>query len=691
MSTLCASSSTKGTVLSKVAPRQVLSFLYPSELSSQALSRTRSLPKFRIPPRKVPTTISLEAWFLNSLSNAAHCRQHRPSPQTLYKFFTSHTSEYSTKRRHTYGASFQRQKHTQRLSSGKDTALKSEPTRKDLLASYRPASVGEEVESESESGFEFTDEEEAPLRNELDEENVDIAPQPQRLPKEPLASYSPFLDTQEEQNVQLNEQDGTIRAELLALIDPYHDDYIPYEPPRRYQPADGPHLTVSDKAEDEWPPPNKEWSAGSDTASILDLLDNTLRVISTDPEVTYQIYRTLPEPRAPYLSSQLRHRLLHHLSAVEEKNGDSMLRYLSVVDDMKSSAIPLLSSEWNSVISFVARYVARSTEVEVEAALKAWREMEYNAGVKADTCTFNILFDVASKAGQFTLAEMIHREMHSRGIEFDRYSHVGLIHFHGLRQDGDGVRAAFKALESAGEVIDNVVLNSLIYSFVHCHEATSAIAVYNFMKARVEINPLVLGDFRARKEIARVLKIWASYIKNRPHTREAFQENTPMAPNFRTFRILFKYFGVKLGDLQQVANLVDDSIQLNIPLRGTHFLSLFQGFAQHGGIRYTKWTLPLLERTYTSFLDALDGQPIQYGVHNKSNVLYMSKFMALSVLTAFSKCSGRSRTLEVWEELKERWKPDEDELDFMLTSMHQLFQGAETDVLVGHPSWILGV
>ena len=121
-----------------------------------------------------------------------------------------------------------------------------------------------------------------------------------------------------------------------------------------------------------------------------------------------------------------------------------MLRYLSVVDDMKGTAIPLSTYEWTSALSFASRYVARSTVVEVESALHMWREMEHVAGVKGNDATFNVLFDVACKAGKFTLAEMIYKEMRARGFEFTRYHHVSQIHYYGLKGDGDGARAAYK-------------------------------------------------------------------------------------------------------------------------------------------------------------------------------------------------------------------------------------------------------
>jgi len=146
----------------------------------------------------------------------------------------------------------------------------------------------------------------------------------------------------------------------MELVDQYsgesYTDQLPLlELPRLYQPSDGPHLMVSDKVEDEWPPPHRAWPADSETKVKLENLKIALRDFSKDSEEIYQLYRALPEPRAPYLESKTRHRMLRHLAVVERKDEHSMLRYLSVIDDMKGTAIPLTTSEWTSAISFAAR------------------------------------------------------------------------------------------------------------------------------------------------------------------------------------------------------------------------------------------------------------------------------------------------------------------------------------------------
>jgi hypothetical protein len=75
----------------------------------------------------------------------------------------------------------------------------------------------------------------------------------------------------------------------MALVDQYsgtsYTDQLPLlELPRLYQPGDGPHLTVSDKVEDEWPPPHNAWPANPEVKNKLVLIDKALRDFSKDPE-----------------------------------------------------------------------------------------------------------------------------------------------------------------------------------------------------------------------------------------------------------------------------------------------------------------------------------------------------------------------------------------------------------------------
>jgi pentatricopeptide repeat protein len=477
------------------------------------------------------------------------------------------------------------------------------------------------------------------------------------------------------------------REELFELVDQYsgnsYTDQLPLiDSPKLYQPSDGPHLTVSDKPEDEWPLPHHAWPADEATKIKLRDLRLALQDYSKDPQEIYRLYRALPEPRAPYLESRIRHKMLRRLSVVERKDEHSMLRYLSVVDDMKGSAIPLSSAEWTSAVSFAARYVPRSTEVEVEAALHMWREMEHVAGVRGHDATFNVLFDVACKAGKFVLAEMIYKEMEARGFEFNRYHHVSMIFYYGLQKNGDGARAAYKALVEAGEMVDTVVLNAMISALIRAHEPIAAENVYERMKkAHFERSGSKLQPrgFRDRRAITRILKEWALMAKAHPEMKQELQSRSIIAPDLDTFRILINYFAVEAGELDKTARFLEEMKWFHLPVHGALFNSLLKGFALHGGIRYTHWTENQLESVWRSLLEALDE-----GVEG----IYLSKWMATWGLRAFAKCSGKSRTLVAWEELKGRWKPAEEDMSFVMSNLHRILQSADTAHT--RQDWVIG-
>ncbi|KAE8453105.1 hypothetical protein EG329_012292 [Mollisiaceae sp. DMI_Dod_QoI] len=477
------------------------------------------------------------------------------------------------------------------------------------------------------------------------------------------------------------------REELLELVDQYpgesFTDQLPLlELPKLYQPSDGPDLVVSDKPEDEWPPPHCAWPADEETKIKLKNLNEGLNDWSNTSEYIFELYRALPEPRAPYLEAKTRHRMLRHISVVERKDEASMLRYMSVVDDMKQAAIPLNVAEWTSALSFVSRYVARSTEVEAEAALTMWREMEHVAGIKGNAATFNVLFDVSCKAGKFTLAEMIYKEMERRGLEYDRYHHVSMIFYYGLKRSGDGARLAYKALIEADEIVDTVILNAMISALLRSNEAQAAENVYERMKKthlERSNSRLPPQDYKSRRAINAALKKMARAAKANKMKKDEFQRSSIIAPDLHTYRILVNYFAVHVGELDRTAKFLDEMKWLGLPLHGALFLAVFKGFAVHGGVRYTQWTEERLENVQRALLEALDV---------KVEGLYISRWLVAWILRAFAKCSGKSRTLAVWEEIRSKWDPDDADLDFVMSNLRRILDG--TDMAYKRQDWVLG-
>ncbi|KAH8685533.1 pentatricopeptide repeat-containing protein-like protein [Tricladium varicosporioides] len=639
MSVFCSSSpSTANSLITKVASRQLLPFLYPSECLKKSRPRTRRVHTSQSPVQMVSTTApSLEAWFIKSLASASKCQKHRSRISRPTTFLTSQRPALAGKKKQGHNIAFQRQQSTH-------------------SAEWEQDGVRDErwnAERDSEQG---------------DEKRAIPRREPNRT-----------------------------KEELMELVDQYsgesYTDQLPLlELPDLYQPGDGPNLIVSDKVEDEWPPPFKAWPADSETKAKLNALDEALQPHMKDihdPEAIYQLYALLPGWRAPYLESRTRHRFLRALAQVEKKDEHSMLRYMSVVDDMKNSAIPLNTYEWNTAISFVARYVNRSTEVEVEAALHMWREMEHEAKIKSNSATFNILFDVACKAGKFTLADMIYKEMESRNLRYDRFHHVSLIHYQGLRRNGDGARAAYKTMVERGEIVDTIVLNAMISALVQSREPNAAENIYERMKAahlkrggdKGTTTPPT--NFRKQRAITQNLKRIALLCHKYPEQIRIaeFQQKSIISPNLHTYRILINYFAVEAGELDKVSKFLAEMAWFNVPVHGALFLALLKGFALHGGVRYTHWTTKRLESVWRSYLNALD-------VNTPD--LYISRWTASWALHAFAKCEGQDRMLEVWEDLRKRWKPEGADLDFIMQVLRRLTMKAESDKQLEGREWALG-
>ena len=502
------------------------------------------------------------------------------------------------------------------------------------------------------------------------------------------------------------------KEQLLALVDP--DPYDPFSSAnaedhfrffrdpymRNYAPDNGPELILARTRED-MDFPNHEQVVVADPEEAEILTDLRIAVLTrlrsphkVDLDTIYEIYQRLPEPRIPYIYGRLRHYLLKALGQPARKNTKSMLRYFAVIADVKNNGIALTRAEWNCAISYASRYVGVTTEVEAEAALKLWREMECEAGIKGTDVTFNILFDVASKAGNFPLAEMIYKEMESRGHRFNRYHFVSLIHFFGLKLDGTGIRAAYREMVDAGEIIDTVALNAVISGLLRCGEETAAERVYERMKEAVRTSGSSNGSgsgsgsgsgdgdddggggssvmpartYTTDRAITRALLMFAKIGRQYPDMRPTLQRNAPIHPDLHTYRILVNHHAVIHGDLAKVAQYLDEMKLFHIPLHGAIFLALFKGFATHGGVPRSAWSAQRLFSIRDALVSALDD-----GVMG----LEIKTWLVIWVLRAFARCAVQEDVLDVYEDLKARWRLDDAEEQFMLDYLGQILVNAK--------------
>jgi len=626
------------------------------------------------------STAGLETWFITSLVHAGQCSTHcadTRSPRSLSTFRRPYIFTACLPLRK---LGYFRQCHTKSFEAAKAEDVPIEPNQIEEEEHIGPKTHGTKEGYINSSSIRVRKEEgEPPPKLKLVGEEEGILSKPAST-----AETSQTLPRWTIKRKALHFQPNLSREELMGLVDQYNggpstDQPPAIEPVLVPPPDDDEQVVLSSEA-----PRHHARPADLETATKLDKLEIALQDWHNDPEVIYRLYRDLPEPRAQYIEDDVRHKLLRHLSVVDSKDEFSMLRYFSVVDDVKVAGISLSITEWNSALSFAARYVAVSTEVEVEAALTMWKEMEHVAGVKGNEVTFNVLYDVACKAGKFTLAEMIYKELHKRGFQYNRYHHVSIIFACGLRKDGDGARAAYKALVEAGEMVDTVVLTSMISALLGAGEPTAAESIYEKMKkihTKRSGTYLPPWDFKDKRIINSRLLKWAKICQNHPDRLEQFQNRTIIAPDIRTYRVLIHYSAVRCGDLEKTSRLLSEMSVFKIPLHGALFLTLFKGFALHGGIRYTKWDTPRLESVWKAFNKALDSDV---------EGLYISKWMVNWVLAAFAKCSGKSRTITIWEEIKEKWEPEEAELDFVMIGLRRILEDEEKYTVEKRRDWVLG-
>ncbi|KAK4173540.1 hypothetical protein QBC36DRAFT_335581 [Triangularia setosa] len=463
---------------------------------------------------------------------------------------------------------------------------------------------------------------------------------------------------------------GHSKEELLALVDPYDgekvaplSDYIqlhadPYM--RGYAPADTQKISLArTKEQVEYPTPDEVIPPqNEEERQMLFELRFAVKYYLIKPEMgdldtIYDLYQRLPEPKILYLDANFRHQLLKALGQPPKLNARSMMRYFTVIGDVKNSGVALTRAEWNRVIHFGSKYVGRITEVENEQALKLWREMEIDSGIKGNDVTFNILFNVACKAGNFVLAEMIYREMEQRGHAYNRYHYVSLIYYFSLKYETGGLRAAYREMVMQGEIVDTVVLNAMVSGLLRAGEETAADKVYERMKAgNADLGELPVKGVMTERAITQALMMMGKLGKKFPGEQERFQSMALTTPDLQTYRILVNHYG-KQGDLGRVARYVDEMKYFQIPLHGAIFLGLFKGFAKHGRLHRSAWSGRHLEEIFRALVKTVDERG-KTGVH-------LQTWLVVWVLRAFDACSGKRRVMEVYDELRGRWGEEVDE------------------------------
>ncbi|KAI5301828.1 hypothetical protein KEM55_001481, partial [Ascosphaera atra] len=168
-----------------------------------------------------------------------------------------------------------------------------------------------------------------------------------------------------------------------------------------------------------------------------------LRDEDSTNEHIWVAYRELEPPGVKLLGEHSRGLLLHRFAKPRRRTRADCLRYLALVDDMTEAGLYLSNSLWHAAIHLAGKHSFNITTKDLREALGMWRRMEYQGGHTSSKVTFNILFDIAIKAGQFRVAERIVQEMDSRGLTFSRFGKVERIFLQGLLGNANGVREEY--------------------------------------------------------------------------------------------------------------------------------------------------------------------------------------------------------------------------------------------------------
>ncbi|KAL4785726.1 hypothetical protein BJX76DRAFT_157925 [Aspergillus varians] len=341
----------------------------------------------------------------------------------------------------------------------------------------------------------------------------------------------------------------------------------------------------------------------------------------------FTLYRELPSPGVKHLSKRSRGALLRRFAHPPDRRWVDARRYLALVEDMLTAGLPMSRSLWSSAIYLAGRSTGMVTKDDLIRAIGIWNQMEHLAGIQSDGVVFTILFDIAIKAGQYTVADRLIEEMDRRNIQFGRAGKVAKIFYYGLMGDADGVSQAFDEFVESGEIVDTAVMNCLMASFLRAGEVESADQIYHQLLqtqsttdlARHNLTSELVSYRKAAKKLGRVLQLSASLKRSLPEHHRVLQEALLAGPDTRTFHILLSHHAYKSGNLNAFKSVLGDMENVfPVPPRGMVYLLLFDGFAHHG--RHKKgWTAEKLRVVWKSYLRALYESKTR--VHHRSFTL----------------------------------------------------------------------
>jgi hypothetical protein len=364
----------------------------------------------------------------------------------------------------------------------------------------------------------------------------------------------------------------------------------------------------------------------TENQAVAELVTTLWQEASASTQYLFRLYRNLPSPGITLLSKRTRGALLRRFANPRDRRWVDARRYLALVEDMVLAGLPVSLSLWSSAIHMAGRANGTVLKKDLIRAIGLWQQMEHVAGVQADEVVFNILFDIAIKAGQFSVANRLEQEMVKRGMGFSRCGKVSKIYYYGMIRDAEGIRRTFDDFVQSGEIVDTVVMNCLIASFLQAGERQTADQLYARMLEKQQIERNAKGgaedkalvqsfsdgltynmpEYRRKtRTLGRVLKRSLALKRQYPEYHRALQDSLSLAPDTRTFYTFLRHHAYTTGQLDCFMAVVGDMEKTyKVPPRGIIYLFLFEGFAIHGRSK-KQWTPENLRLTWHAYIRAL--------------------------------------------------------------------------------------
>ncbi|KAK9456432.1 hypothetical protein V1511DRAFT_457866 [Dipodascopsis uninucleata] len=365
----------------------------------------------------------------------------------------------------------------------------------------------------------------------------------------------------------------------------------------------------------------------------------------------FNVYLKLPHPRPLHMSRFHLEMMVKSYLAAEKSIFGLQFQYLTLIDEILECDMPISSAEFAAYLSYVS--TARSTnraEDRLYITLKLFRDLE-DSGLKAtDASVFNVLLIAAIRCHKLDVVSQILSEMKARGIDPDRFTFVNLIYFHGKLHNRDMVRQMVESAMKSNQVIDNVIIESIISAFVRCRDIHSAEQLLDF----VEKQGIEHGwDLKRLKLMER--RILASNFKQitenmqNDQSAEVKEVAVTVGPLETSYDPLLSYYAAK-GDFDELVNLIDRLDRNNLSRRRAYNL-LFKAFCIHGNRTNMNWTSERLETVYSTFVEYCETENI------------LDRALSVWIVRAFAIVTlDLKRVVEVWDQLISIYTKDGTEL-----------------------------